>query len=331
MRRIAATLLTLLVVVPVSGCGGEDADLTVYSGRNEKLIGDLVKDFEKQSGLNVEVRYGDSAELAAQIAEEGDNSPADVFFAQDAGALGSVEPQLGELPGDVQRQSPKRYRDPRGRWVGASARSRVVAFDSRELKDEDLPDTVFDFTKPEWKGRIGIAPTNASFQAFVSAMRLEIGDERTRQFLQGIKANGAKTYENNIQTEEAIARNEIDVGLVNHYYAYELRADRPDFPVRNHFLRKGDPGSLVNAAGAGVLKTAEHKPDAERFVRFLLSRQAQTYFSQKLYEYPVVDGIAPPPGLPALDKLQGPGIRLADLGGQLRSTLQMLDQAGLTS
>jgi len=331
MRRIAAIALALLVLVPTAGCGGEDADLTIYSGRNERLVGDLVKDYEKRTGLNVEVRYGDSAELAAQIAEEGDNSPADVFFAQDAGALGSVEPQLAPLPAAIQQKSPERYRDPKGRWVGVSARSRVVAFDSRELQDGDLPDTVFDFTKPEWKGRIGLAPTNASFQAFVSAMRLEIGDERTRQWLEGIKANGAKTYENNIQTEEAIARNEIDVGFVNHYYAYELRAEHADFPVRNHFLRKGDPGSLVNAAGGGVLKTTDAKPEAERFVNFLLSREAQLYFADKLYEYPVAAGVKPPDGLPPLDDLQGPDIKLADLGGELRSTLQMLDQVGLTS
>jgi len=331
MRRIAATALALLVLVPVTGCGGEDADLTVYSGRNEQLVGDLIKDFEKRTGLNVEVRYGDSAELAAQISEEGDNSPADVFFSQDAGALGSVEPLLEPLPQRIQEQSPERYRDPKGRWVGASARSRVVAYDSRELKDQDIPDTVFDFTKPEWKGRIGLAPTNASFQAFVSAMRLEIGDDRTRQWLQGVKANGAKTYENNIQTEEAISRNEIDVGFVNHYYAYELRAEQPNFPVRNHFLRKGDPGSLVNAAGAGVLRTTDSKPDAERFVNYLLSREGQTYFANKLFEYPVAAAVAPPEGLPPLDDLQGPKIRLADLGGQLRSTLQMLDEVGLTS
>lgn len=331
MRRIAVIALALLALVPTAGCGGEDADLTIYSGRNERLIGDLVKDYEKRTGLNVEVRYGDSAELAAQISEEGDNSPADVFFSQDAGALGSVEPLLAPLPAKVQQQSPERYRDPKGRWVGVSARSRVVAFDSRELKDSDLPDTIFDFTKPEWKGRIGLPPTNASFQAFVSAMRLELGDERTRQWLEGIKANGVRTYENNIQTEEAIARNEIDVGFVNHYYAYELRAEDPKFPVRNHFLREGDPGSLVNAAGAGVLKTTDGKPEAERFVNFLLSREAQLYFADKLYEYPVAAGVSPPDGLPALDSLHGPDVKLADLGGQLRSTLEMLDQVGLTS
>jgi iron(III) transport system substrate-binding protein len=294
-------------------------------------VGDLIKDFEKRSGLKVEVRYGDSAELAAQIAEEGDNSPADVFFAQDAGALGSVESMLSPLPQAVQERSPERYRDPKGRWVGASARSRVVAYDSRELKDSDLPDTIFDFTKPEWKGRVGLPPTNASFQAFVSALRLEVGDERAREFLQGIKDNGVKTYENNIQTEEAIARGEIDVGFVNHYYAFELRAEQKDFPVRNHFLRKGDPGSLVNAAGAGVLRTTDTKPDAERFVNYLLSRDAQAYFADKLYEYPVAAGVSPPDGLPPLDDLQGPDIRLADLGGELRPTLQMLDEVGLTS
>jgi iron(III) transport system substrate-binding protein len=330
MRRLVATTIALLSLVPLAGCGGSDADLTVYSGRNEQLIGDLVKDFEKRSGLDVEVRYGDSAELAAQIAEEGDNSPADVFFSQDAGALGSVEPQLAPLPRDVLDRVPERYRDDAGRWAGASARSRVVAFDSRELKPANLPDTILAFTRPEWKGRIGFAPTNASFQAFISAMRLDIGDERTRQWLAGIKANQPKTYENNIQTEEAISRNEVDVGFVNHYYAYELKAEHPDFPVRNHFLRKGDPGSLVNAAGPGILATSDSKPAADKFVRYLLSREGQTYFSQKLYEYPVVAGIAPPPGLPPLDSLQGPTIKLEDLGGKLRSTLQMIDQAGLT-
>ena len=331
MRRLALTVLALLALVPVTGCGGEDADLTIYSGRNERLVGDLVKDFEKRSGLKVEVRYGDSAELAAQIAEEGENTPADVFFAQDAGALGSVEGQLAPLPAATVNESPERYRDPQNRWVGVSARSRVVAYDSREIEPDDLPDSVLDFTKPEWKGRIGFPPTNASFQAFVSAMRLDVGDQRTREWLEGIKANQPKTFENNIQTEEAIARGEVDVGFVNHYYAYELRAEQPGFPVRNHFLRKGDPGSLVNAAGAGVLKTTDAKPDADRFVAFLLSRPAQSYFAEKLFEYPVAAGVAPPAGLPPLDSLQGPSIKLTDLGAELRPTLELLDQVGLTS
>jgi iron(III) transport system substrate-binding protein len=331
MRRIAAISLALLSIAPLSGCGGgSDADLTIYSGRNEKLIGDLIKDFEKQSGLKVEVRYGDSAELAAQIAEEGDNSPADVFFSQDAGALGSIEGRLAPLPRDVLDKAPERYRDDQGRWVGASARARVVAYDSRELKPALLPISILSFAKPEWKGKIGFAPTNASFQAFVSAMRLDIGDERTRQWLEGIKANEPKTYENNIQAVEAIAKGEIQVAFVNHYYVYELEGEQPGSPVRNHFLRKGDPGALVNAAGPGVLASSKHTDAAQRFVRHLLSPAGQAYFVKKEWEYPVVAGVAPPPGLPPLDSLQGPNIKLEDLGGKLRSTLQMIDQAGLT-
>jgi iron(III) transport system substrate-binding protein len=330
MRRIAAIALGLIALVP-AGCTGEDADLTIYSGRNEALIGDLVEDFEERSGLTVEVRYGDSAELAAQIAEEGDNTPADVFFSQDAGALGSVESQLAPLARDVVAQSPVAYRDADGRWVGTSARARVIAYDSRELDEADLPDSILDFTKPEWKGRIGFPPTNASFQAFVSAMRLDLGDERTREWLEGIKANDPRIYENNIQTEEAIARGEVDVGFVNHYYAYELRAEQPDFPVRNHFLGERDPGSLVNAAGAGILGTSDAKPDAERFVRYLLSREGQTYFATKTFEYPVNDTAEPPEGLPPLESLHGPDIKLEQLGGELRSTLELLDQVGLTS
>jgi iron(III) transport system substrate-binding protein len=336
MRRIAVMLVALPMLVPAAGCGGSgggggDADLTIYSGRSEKLIGDLIKDFEKRSGLDVEVRYGDSAELAAQIAEEGDNSPADVFFAQDAGALGSVEGQLAPLPQDVLARAPERYRDDTGRWVGASARARVVAYHSRKLDPAKLPDTILAFTGPEWKGRIGIAPTNASFQAFVSAMRLDIGDDATRKWLDGIKANEPKTYEGNVQVEEAIAKGEVDVGFVNHYYAYELKAEQPGFPVENHFLKGGDPGALVNVAGPGVLASSDSKENAHKFVRHLLSPEGQAYFVEKEWEYPVVDGVAAPEGLPPLAELQGPKIKLEELGGKLRSTLEMLDQARLTS
>jgi iron(III) transport system substrate-binding protein len=342
IRRLALALSLVAALGAVAACGGDDegggdqADertLVVYSGRAKALVGPLMADFQRRSGIKLQVRYGDSAELAATIAEEGDNSPADVFFSQDAGALGAVghEGLLALMPKAVLDRVPTRFQDPEGRWVGTSGRARVVAYSTERLKASQLPDSIFDFTDRRWKGRIGFPPSNASFQAFISGMRLTVGDARTRAWLRDIRENDPTLLENNIQTEEAIARNEIDVGFVNHYYAYELRAEQKNFPVRNHFLRKGDPGSLVNAAGAGVLRTTDTKPDAERFVNYLLSREAQTYFADKLFEYPVAAGVAPPDGLPPLDDLQGPKIRLADLGGQLRPTLQMLDEVGLTS
>ena len=328
--RARSLLLVLALPAALAGCGG-GADLTIYSGRNEELVGDLMKQFEEQSGLDVEVRYADSAELAATLEEEGDASPADVFFAQDAGSLGAVENLLATIPAAQVRQVPARFRDSAARWVGTSARARVVAYSTERVQEEDLPDSIFDFTKPEWKGRIGFPPTNASFQAFISGMRLQAGEQRTRAWLEAVKRNQPKLYENNIQTEEAIARGEVDVGFVNHYYLGELKKERPDFPVANHFLGDGDPGSLVNAAGVGILKTTDSAPEAQRFVRFLLSRAGQQYFRNETFEYPLAAGLAPPDEAPPLDEVVGPDVELDALGDELDSTLKLLDEVGLTS
>ena len=315
-----------------AAAGGQET-LTVYSGRAERLVGDLYKRFERETGVKVEVRYGDSAELAATLAEEGGNSPADLFFSQDAGALGAVEAAglLEGLPPAPLEQVDERYRDAQGTWVGVSGRARVVAYSTERVKPADLPASIFDFTDPRWKDRIGFAPPNASFQAFISGMRLTVGDERTKQWLEDIKKNDPVLLENNIQTEEAIASGEIDVGFVNHYYLFELRGERPDFPVENHFLKDGDPGSLVNVSGTGILRSSDAKPTAQRLVDYLLSEQGQAYFSAETSEYPLVDGVAPPEGARPLDEVEGPDIALDALGGKLQSTLELLNEVGLTT
>ena len=302
----------------------------MYSGRAKKLVGGLLDDFERRSGIDLEVRYGESAELAATIAEEGSSSPADVFFSQDAGALGAVagEGLLAPLPQGVLGRVDERFRDPAGKWVGTSGRARVVAYSTKRVKAAELPGSIFEFTDPKWKGRIGLPPSNASFQAFVSAMRIDVGDERTRGWLEAIKRNEPKLLENNIQTEEAIDAGEIDVGFVNHYYLYELRAERPGFAVDNHFLEAGDPGSLVNVAGAGVLKDADNADGAAKLIDFLLSAQGQRFFSDKTFEYPLLPGADPPAGLRPLEAVQGPKVALGELGGKLRSTLELLSDTG---
>ncbi|MCW3012233.1 MAG: extracellular solute-binding protein family 1 [Solirubrobacterales bacterium] len=334
-RPFLLALLLAAAVLGLSACGGDDAEagsdgtLTVYSGRNEKLVGPLFERFEKVSGVKLEVRYGDSAELAATLAEEGDNSPAELFFSQDAGALGAVADAglLTPLAAATRGKVDERWVDPEGRWVGISGRSRVVAYSTERVEEDELPDSIFEFTKPEWKGRIGFPPPNASFQAFVSAMRLEAGEERTKAWLEGIKANDPTLLENNIQTEEAIAAGEIDVGFVNHYYLAELKLEKPRFPVANHFMAKGDPGALVNVAGVGILEH-EDTADAQKLVDFLLGTEAQEFFAQKTFEYPLVTGVAPPADLPALADLQGPEIELGKLGDELRGTLELLDEVG---
>jgi len=335
MKGITAIVVLALALL-AAGCGGDEAaggPLTVYSGREEELVAPLFEKFTDATGVDVEVRYGDSAELAATIAEEGDSSPADVFFAQDPGSLGAVDPQLEELPQATLDRVAARFRDAEGRWVGTSGRTRVLAYNTDRVQESDLPASVLELTRPEWKGRVGVAPTNASFQAFVTAMRLSLGDERTREWLEALRANGAKTYEKNLPIVEAVAAGEVDVGLVNHYYLALVKEEQPDAPVANHLFEAGDPGTLVSVAGAGVLASTDQRDDAEAFVEFLLSDDAQRFYVDQAEEneYPLVAGIDPPAGLVPLDEIQGPDVELTAFGAELESTVELLRETGWLS
>jgi iron(III) transport system substrate-binding protein len=346
--RLGEAAAALLALAALVGCGGDEGDnaagetgeaatgtLTIYSGREEELVAPLFDMFEQETGIDVEVRYGDSAELAATIAEEGENSPADVFFAQDPGSLGAVEGEglFADLPEEVLGTVDERFRDPDGHWVGTSGRARVIVYNTDALSEDELPDSIWDFTDPKWKGKIGFPPTNASFQAFVTAMRLTAGDERAREWLEGIKANEPKLYESNTPVVEAAAAGEIDVGFVNHYYLYVVREEQPDAPIANHYLTGDDPGALVSVAGVAVLESSDQFEAAQRFVDFLLSEEGQAFYAEEAEEaeYPVIEGVEPREGLPPLDDLQGPDLQLDELGPELEKTLEMLNEVGFTS
>jgi iron(III) transport system substrate-binding protein len=336
MRLVLLGALALaLAACGGDGAGSGDGTLTIYSGREEELVGPLIEKFEQASGTSVEVRYGDSAELAATIAEEGDNSPADVFFAQDPGSLGAVEERglLAELPESLRERVPERFRDPDGRWVGTSGRVRVIAYNTEELSEAEVPDSVFDLTDPKWKGKIGFPPTNASFQAFVTAMRLSQGEERTRQWLEDIKANDPKLYERNTPVVEAVAAGEIQLGLVNHYYLYLVKEEDPEAAVANHYPAGDDPGALVSVAGVGMLDSADSKGAAEEFVDYLLSEEGQRFYVDEAEEaeYPLIDGIEPKEGLPPLDSIEGPDVELSQFGPELERTLELLNEVGFTT
>lgn len=342
LRLLGAALALLLL----AACGGEsdqasagsedvaeeEITLTVYSGRDEEFVGALFEQFEEDSeGITLDVRYGDSAELAATILEEGESSPADVFLSQDAGSLGAVaaEGLFAELDGEVLDRVDDRFRSSEGLWVGTSGRARVAAFNSENLSDADLPDSIYGFEDPEWKGRIGFAPTNSSFQAFVAGMIETEGEERTKQFLEALVANEAKTYEDNSTTVRAVASGDIDVGFVNHYYIYEVAAEDGEIPVENHFFSGGDPGALVNAAGVGILESSENDIGALALVDYLTGEEGQTYFSEETWEYPVAEGYEPSEDLVPLEEIQAPDIDLSDLGGTIEPALDLLAEVGL--
>jgi iron(III) transport system substrate-binding protein len=304
--------------------------ITVYSGRSEELIGPLMRQFTDDTGIEVEVRYGDSAEMASLILTEGQNSPADVFFAQDAGALGAVarEGLLADLPEELLDRVDARFRSPADEWVGVSGRARVVAYNTDALSEADLPDSIFGFTDPEWAGRIGWAPTNGSFQAFVTALRNIEGEDRAREWLEGIQANDPKVYEGNNPALDAVIAREVDVAFINHYYLMRRLEEDPGVSAANYFLSDGDPGALVNVAGAGVLSTSDNAAAAERFVEYLLSDEAQAYFAEETKEYPLVEGVDADPDMPPLSEIGTPEIDLSDLS-DLEGTLELLQEVGI--
>lgn len=321
-------LLTVLPLLFVTGALAQS--LTVYSGRNEEFIEPVVEDFTAETGVEVEVRYGDTAELAATILEEGRNSPADVFLAQDAGALGALAQAdlFTELPSATLDMVEPRFRSADGLWVGVTGRARVLAYNTGVYTPETLPASVFDLTEETYRGHVGWAPSNGSFQAFVTAMRVLEGDDRTREWLEGMIANGVQVYPDNSSQLEALARGEIDLGLVNHYYLFRYLAEQGEsFPVRNYTFGDADLGSLINVAGAGILGTTDQPKEAQRFVDYLLSESAQQHFTDAVYEYPLVSGVQVNEQLVPLSEIETPELDLSNLD-DLEGTLELLAEVG---
>lgn len=307
--------------------------LTIYSGRSEELVGPLLDQLEAALGTEVEVRYGSTGEMSAQLLEEGRSSPADVFFGQDAGALGALSRAglLAPLPPEVVAPLPERYRAADSTWVATSGRARVVAYNRDRVAEADLPRSADDLLTPRWHGRLGFAPSNASWLSFVTALRLVRGEDGARQWLTAFAAQQPQRFDGNGPILDAVAAGTIDAGLVNHYYLYQKTAeqDPATYPVRNHYV-PNDPLGLVNVAGAGVVAASDDQAAAQRAVAFLLSPQAQQYLVDETGEYPVADGVRPARtfDLAPLESLAAPDVQLADLAS-LDRTEAMLQEVGL--
>lgn len=309
--------------------------LIIYSGRAESLVQPIIDQFEAESNIDVAVRFGSTSELAGVLLEEGQKSPADIFFAQDPGGLGAVQAAglLMPLPTEILAEVPPRFAAEERDWIGISGRARTVVYNSEVIQnpESELPDDMFGFADPQWDGRIGWAPSNGSFQAMVTAMRTAWGEDKTRQWLQGIQVNNPVVYPKNTPIVAGTAAGEVDVGFVNHYYLHRFLAEEgQDFPARNHFLPGGGPGSLIMVSGAGILEGADNKDNAEKFLSFLLSVPGQHYFKEQTFEYPVVEGIPVSSMLPSIAELNSTAIdiTLADLV-DLQGTQDLLLDLGI--
>ena len=334
MRKLFP-ILCMLLVAALPGCGfgggGGSGELTIYSGREQDLVGPLLDRYAKEEGVDIKGRYGATPELAATLNEEGERSPADVFFSQDAGALGSLqgEGRLARLPAALLDRVDPRFRSPKGDWVGGSGRARIVAYNKERLKESELPRSVLGRAASRCKGRVGWAPTNASFESFVTAMRKTEGEDGAERWLRAMKDNDTQVYENNVAIRDAVAKGEIEVGLINHYYVAEAQAEEgPDYPVGVYEPRGGDPGALVNVSGAAVIAGAEHEDTARKFISFLLSEESQRYFAERTKEYPLAAGVRPEAGLAPLASIEQPDVDLADLA-DLQGTVELLERTGV--
>lgn len=343
-RSIAVTAFGAAAILVLGGCSAtaaeqttatespSDGAITLYSGRDEGLIQPLVDMFEEQEGINVDVRYGGTAEMSALILEEGERTPADVFLSQDAGALGALA-EVGlfaDLPSGVNARVAPGFTSTDDTWVGVTGRARVIVYDGENLTPEQVPVSVDTFAEPEWAGRFGIAPGNASFQAFVTAYRELNGEDAADKWVAAIAENEPQLFESNGAILTAVNEGTVETGLINHYYWYRLAGEvgAENMRAQLAFPEAGDAGAIVNVTGAGIMSSAGNDADAAKFVEFLLSDEAQEYFVTKTFEYPLIDGVEAPAGLPELQTLVNPDLDLGDLK-TLSATQKLLQTHGL--
>ncbi len=360
MNAMRLFLLLLVAASVITGCSseGDDEPLTVYSGRSQPLVDGLVAQFEEQTGTPVAVKYGRGAQLLAAMKEEGDQSPADVFWANTTGALNNaVENQLlTELSPSLLNRA-ERFAPSHGRWVPVTTRFRVLAYNSDRVDSDDLPGSVLDLPKQtDLEGRIGWTPTYSSFQDFVTALRVIEGREAALDWLKEMSDLNPKSYKSNTPMIRALKAGEIDVALTNHYYVLRLKhggaegeyegheeeeeegeeeeheeaAPDPEAPVRTYHFEKGDPGNLALVTGAGVLSSSNQSEKARKFLSFLLTKKAQAFAADRVNEYPVVTGVEVPDYMnPVEEALHlSPEFEPGRLS-ELEETLELLREAGV--
>ncbi len=304
--------------------------VTVYSGRSAKLVQPLFEKFQKETGIEVEVKYAGSPELANLLVMEQDKSVADVFWSQDTASISVVESsgglaELPTLPVIENAFVKNKY------WVGVSGRARVLAYSTDRVKPEELPASVAELSGPRWKGKVGWAPPNGSFQAFVGAKSKLDGPEKTIAWLKAVFANDAKAYPKNTPAVKAIKNGEIDVALVNHYYLFRLAKEDgglDKYPVRNHYFKNKKAESLVFNSAVGILKASKNPQASQKLIEFLLSKETQNYFVSEVGEFPAIRGVANPSGAPSVDELDAPPLD-PGFASSSEQVMKLLKDAGV--
>ncbi|MFC7394125.1 iron ABC transporter substrate-binding protein [Scopulibacillus cellulosilyticus] len=341
---VGATVLSLGVM---SACGNandsskasksessqsDSKTLTLYNGQHEQTTDKLVKAFEKKTGIKVKVRNGGSSELANQITEEGKNSPADVFYSEESPPLSMLAEKgmLAKVNSNTLKQVPKQYSDKNGDWIGVTARTRVAVYNTNMISEKELPKSVLDFAKPEWKGKVGYVPTSGAFQEQIVAIAKTKGDAAAKKWLEGLKKYGKK-YNNNGAALDAVRRGQVATALINNYYwfreANELGKDKMHSKL--YYFGNQDPGGLVTISGVGELKSSKHKKEADEFLKFITSKEGQEVLAKDSEEYPLHPGVTSKYNLKPFNELEPPHISPSDLGDGQKA-LKLEQEVGLS-
>jgi iron(III) transport system substrate-binding protein len=331
-RRWAGATVAALLVAPLGACSLiNPPDLVIYNAQHEELLDEIVPLFEEESGLDVELRSGSDLEMANQIVEEGEDSPADVFLTENSPAMSIVDNAglFAPVPQGARDNIPAAYVPSSGNWTGFLARSTVVMYNTDNVTAADMPKSILDFADPEWKGRVGFSPTGADFQAIVSAVLQLEGEDATRTGLEGLAANGV-VLQNNLVVMQAADSGEIDAGIAYHYYWYRDRAENGTDSDNSalYFFGNQDPGAFLSVSGAGILKSSEHTDAAEQFVEWLTSTPAQQAMAESYaLEYPLNPDAELSADVKPFDELEPPRVDIAKLNGP--QVTELMTEAGL--
>lgn len=327
-RALTSTLLSLTLATPFTHAA-DKVELTLYNGQHKEVGDELAKAFEAKTGIHVNVRKGSSNQLASQVVEEGDRSPADVIYTEESPPLNKLGEQdlLAKIDDATLNVLPKDYVASNGTWMGVTARVRVVAYNPKLIDEKDLPKTVLDFAQPQWQGKVGFVPTSGAFQEQAVAIIKLHGMEAAEEWLTGLRAFG-KVYSNNMVALKAVENGEVASVLVNNYYWFALQREKGQLDSKLHYFTGGDAGGLVTVSSAAALKSSKHPQQAQQLLAYMASEEGQRVITQTSAEYPLHKGMASDRGLKPFSELEPPKVTPADLGNA-EEALELEREVGL--
>lgn len=328
LRALAACLLSTALAAPLAQAA-DKVELTLYNGQHKEIGEAIAKAYEAKTGIHVNVRKGSSNQLASQVMEEGERSPADLIYTEESPPLNNLGEKgfLAKTDDSTLNMLPPEYVAKDGSWIGVTARVRVVAYNPKLIDEKDLPDTVLEFAEPQWQGKVGFVPTSGAFQEQAVAIIKLHGREAAEEWLTGLRAFG-KTYTNNMVALKAVENGEIATVLVNNYYWFALQREKGQLDSKLHYFSNGDAGGLITISSAAVLKSSKHPREAQALLAYMASEEGQRVITHTTAEYPLHKGMVSDRGLKPFDELQAPAITPADIGNA-EDALDMERDVGL--